>query len=74
MPHFIGIEKGALYLCLNDLISPFSGSGVVNIVLFFRRWRSTPARIRAKRAEENHEAWICTRVAFSLIGMAPIAR
>ncbi|VDK20715.1 unnamed protein product [Taenia asiatica] len=48
--------------------------GVVTSVLFYRRWRSAETQKRSKVGEANHEAWICTRAAFSLIGMAPIAR
>ena len=43
-------------------------------ILFYMRWRNAEARARSKAVEANHEAWICTRVALSLIGMAPIAR
>ncbi|VDM20740.1 unnamed protein product, partial [Hydatigera taeniaeformis] len=49
-------------------------SGVVTSVLFYRRWRSAETQTRSKVDEANHEAWICTRAALSLIGMAPIAR
>ncbi|KAL7053576.1 hypothetical protein AAHC03_027030 [Spirometra sp. Aus1] len=49
-------------------------TGIVNTALFWYRWSKAPPRIRAKAAEQNHEAWICTRVALTLIGLAPIAR
>lgn len=49
-------------------------TGIVNTALFWYRWSMASPRTRAKAAEQNHEAWICTRVALTLIGLAPIAR
>ncbi|VDN96902.1 unnamed protein product [Rodentolepis nana] len=49
-------------------------SGIVTGVLFFRRWRNEEVRAKSEDSEANHEAWICTKVALSLIGMAPISR
>ncbi|VDD79534.1 unnamed protein product [Mesocestoides corti] len=64
----VGISFGLL------LFGNIFATGIVTLVLFYRRWRQAAATPRSKAAEENHEAWICTRAALSLVGMAPIAR
>ncbi|KAL5104299.1 NADH dehydrogenase ubiquinone 1 beta subcomplex subunit 10 [Taenia crassiceps] len=64
----VGVSLGIL--AFGNIFAP----GVVTSVLFYRRWRSAETQNRSKTDEANHEAWICTRAAFSLIGMAPIAR
>ncbi|KAL5965499.1 hypothetical protein TSMEX_006765 [Taenia solium] len=64
----VGVSLGIL--AFGNILAP----GVLTSVLFYRRWRSAETQKRSKVDEANHEAWICTRTAFSLIGMAPIAR
>ncbi|CDI97196.1 NADH ubiquinone oxidoreductase subunit 10 [Echinococcus multilocularis] len=64
----VGVSLGIL--AFGNIFS----TGVVTSVLFYRRWRSAETQTRSKTGEANHEAWICTRAALSLIGMAPIAR
>lgn len=51
-----------------------SATGIVTGILFYRRWRNDEIRARSKGVETNHETWICTKAALSLIGMATIAR
>ncbi|EUB56269.1 hypothetical protein EGR_08884 [Echinococcus granulosus] len=75
----VGVSLGIL--AFGNIFDPWDrgdrvgeATGVVTSVLFYRRWRSAETRTRSKTGEANHEAWICTRAALSLIGMAPIAR
>ncbi|KAM7533179.1 hypothetical protein Aperf_G00000119670 [Anoplocephala perfoliata] len=64
----VGLSLGLL------IFGNIFATGIVTATLFYRRWRNEEVRARSKGVEANHEAWICTKAALSLIGMATIAR
>ncbi|CAH8612184.1 unnamed protein product [Schistosoma rodhaini] len=49
-------------------------TGIVDGIIYWRRWNASSQRQRTKIQEQNKEAWVVMRITLTVLGMAPIAR
>ncbi|CAH8594385.1 unnamed protein product [Schistosoma bovis] len=49
-------------------------TGIVDGIIYWRRWNASSQRQRTKIQEQNKEAWVVMRITLTILGMAPIAR
>ncbi|CAH8557005.1 unnamed protein product [Schistosoma turkestanicum] len=49
-------------------------TGIVDGIIYWRRWNASSQRQRTKMQEQNKEAWVLMRITLTVLGMAPIAR
>ncbi|KAK4468200.1 hypothetical protein MN116_008359 [Schistosoma mekongi] len=49
-------------------------TGIVDGIIYWKRWNASSQRRRTKIQEQNKEAWVLMRITLTLLGMAPVAR